>query len=102
MSNKKVDVTTVPFLKFVVDVILVLNLLYYGLYIVDRYLTSLSVLISTPIFSKFISIYNPFYCSIVGLGCIILLKVIGIIRDYTNTTLILMVLSLLLSFVFRW
>ena len=102
MSKKNVDVTTVPFLKFVIDVILVLNLVYYGLYIIDRYVKSLNVIMSTPIFAKFISIYNPFYISLVGLAFVILLKTIGIIKDYTNTALILMVLSFLLSFVFRW
>ena len=102
MSKQKVDVKTIPFLRFVIDVILVCNLVYFGLFIIDRYLTSLSVLVSTPVIAKFISIYNPFYGSIVGLACVIFLKMIGIVRDYANTTLILMILSLLLSYVFRW
>ena len=66
MAKKKTDVTTVPFLKFVVDVILFMNLVYYGLYIVDRYLKNLSVIMSTPVFSKFVAYYNPFYGCLVG------------------------------------
>ena len=102
MAKKNYDVTTVPFLKFIIDAILVLNLVYYGLYVIDRYVKDLSVLMSTPLLAKFIVIYNPFYISIFGLACIILLKSIGLIKNYTSTALLLMILSFALSFVFRW